>query len=143
MAGIEAGLDSGSRAAFLALIAAQAAHSVEEYAFRLFDVLAPARFVSAVFGELFGADLATGFALANAAIVLLGVSCYIGVVRPRRPAARAVAWFWTVLELANAVGHLALAASRGSYFPGLATAPLLLGVSSYLGYRLAASAPSS
>jgi hypothetical protein len=33
------------RSAFLALILAQAAHSVEQYAFRLYDVLAPARYV--------------------------------------------------------------------------------------------------
>jgi len=32
--------------AFLALIVAQAAHSIEEYVFRLFEVLAPARFIS-------------------------------------------------------------------------------------------------
>jgi hypothetical protein len=37
-----------SRRAFLVLILAQAAHSTEEYVFRLFDVFAPARFVSSL-----------------------------------------------------------------------------------------------
>jgi hypothetical protein len=50
-----------SRWAFLALILAQAAHSIEEYLFRLFDVFAPARFVS----RLVSNDLAVGFALVN------------------------------------------------------------------------------
>ena len=54
-------MDSRSRAAFLALIIAQAAHSIEEYAFRLFDVLAPARFISGLLSD----DLARGFAIAN------------------------------------------------------------------------------
>jgi hypothetical protein len=44
------------RAGFLILILTQAAHSVEEYVFRLYDVLAPARFISG----LFSADLPTG-----------------------------------------------------------------------------------
>ena len=55
-----------SRWAFLMLILAQAAHSTEEYVFRLFDVFAPARFVSSLVSD----DLAVGFALINAGLVL-------------------------------------------------------------------------
>jgi hypothetical protein len=121
-----------SRAAFAALIAAQAAHSVEEYVFRLFDVFAPARAVSG----LFSSDLATGFAVANAGIVFFGVWAYLANVRTSRPGSRGLAWFWTGLEFANGVGHLLLAAGAGGYFPGAATAPLLVAVSSYLGARL-------
>ena len=40
------------------LILAQAAHSTEEYVFRLFDVFAPARFVSSLVSD----NLAVGFA---------------------------------------------------------------------------------
>jgi hypothetical protein len=41
-------------------------------------------------------------------------------------AARGLVWFWTIPELGNGIGHSALALSRGGYFPGVVTAPLLL-----------------
>ena len=56
-----------SRWAFLVLILAQTAHSTEEYVFRLFDVFAPARFVSSLVSD----DLVVGFALVNAGLVLV------------------------------------------------------------------------
>lgn len=122
-----------SRWAFLVLMVAQAAHSIEEYIFRLFDVFAPARFLSG----LVSANLGVGFAVANAALVLFGLWCYVARVRPGHPSGPVFAWFWTVLEFANGIGHSALALSRGRYFPGVATAPVLLGVSAYLAFRLA------
>ncbi len=125
-------MDRRARAAFLALIAAQAAHSVEEYVFRLFDVFAPARFVSG----LFSGDSSRGFAIANAGIVLFGVWCYAARVRRGLPSARGLMWFWALLELGNGLGHILLALGRGGYFPGLLTAPLLLGTSLYLIARL-------
>jgi len=60
-----------SRRAFLMLILAPAAHSTEEYVFRLFDVFTPARFVSSRVTD----DLAVGFALVNAGLVLFGLWC--------------------------------------------------------------------
>ena len=125
-----------SRWAFLALIVTQAAHSIEEYVFRLYDVFAPARFVSG----LVSTNLGVGFAVANVALVLFGLWCYFARVRPGHPSAAAFAWFWTLLELANGIGHNALALARGEYVPGVATAPALLGVSAYLAFRL--STPS-
>jgi hypothetical protein len=124
------------RLAFLALVCAQAAHSIEEYIFRLFDVFAPARFVSG----LVSTNPGVGFAVANAALVLFGLWCYFARVRPGHPSGLVFAWFWTVLELANGIGHSVLALSGGGYFPGVATAPVLLGVSAYLAFRL--STPS-
>jgi hypothetical protein len=59
-------------------------------------------------------------------------------VRPAHPSYRAFAWFWMVLELANGVGHTILAVSRGGYFPGVGTAPVLIAVSLYLGAKLSA-----
>jgi len=111
---------------------AQAAHSIEEYIFRLFDVFAPAHFVSA----LVSTNLGVGFAVVNAALVLFGLWCYFARVRPGHPSGPVFAWFWTVLELANGIGHSVLALSRGGYFPGVATAPVLLGVAAYLAFRL-------
>lgn len=132
-------MDLRSRAAFLALILAQAAHSIEEYAFRLFDVLAPARFIS----SLFSSDLARGFAIANILLVLFGAWCYVARVYRGHPSARRLAWFWALLELGNGVGHSAFALAHGGYFPGVVTAPLLLGISVYLIARLStAPAPS-
>jgi hypothetical protein len=127
-------MDPKGRAAFLGLIIAQAAHSVEEYCFRLFDVLAPARLVS----RFFSPNLALGFAIANTALVLLGLVCYLGWVQRALPGARSIAWFWAVMELANGIGHIALALEQRGYFPGLATAPFLLTISAYLISRLGA-----
>jgi hypothetical protein len=127
-----------SRWAFLALMVAQAAHSIEEYIFRLFDVFAPARFVSG----LVSTNLSVGFAGANAALVLFGLWCYFARVRPGHPSGPVFAWFWMGLELANGIGHSVLALSRGGYFPGVATAPVLLGVSAYLASTLSTASRS-
>ena len=125
-------MNSRSRSAFLALILAQAAHSVEEYVFRLYDVFAPARIISGLFSD----DLATGFAIFNIGLVLFGFLCYLVWVRPGRPAARALAWLWIVIELVNGIGHPAIALARGGYFPGVLTAPVLLALSLYLALRM-------
>lgn len=114
--------------AFLWLIVAQAAHSTEEYLTRLYDVFAPARFVS----SLVSPDPASGFLVVNAALVGFGLWCWAIPVRSGWPAARAVVWFWALLEFANGVGHLLLAVGQRGYFPGAATAPLLLALSSWL-----------
>ena len=126
-------MDPRSRRAFAFVILAQAAHSVEEYVYRLFDVFAPARFVSG----LFSSDTAFGFALANGLLVGFGAWCYLARVRPSRASARAYAWFWTCLEAANGTGHVLFAIIRGGYFPGVATAPFLLAASAFLGVSLA------
>lgn len=125
-------MDTPSRRLFLALILTQAAHSVEEYAFRLYEVFAPARFISGLISD----DLPTGFVLVNTTFVLLGLWCYAARVRRGHPSARGWAWFWIVLEFANGVGHPLLALSRGGYFPGFVTALPLLVLSIVLGTRL-------
>jgi hypothetical protein len=125
-------MDARSRAAFLAVIAAQAAHSIEEYWFRLYDVLAPSRLLA----ETIGPDRATGFAIGNAAILLFGLGCYFASIRPGHKSARGLAWFWALLEIANGFGHVALALAAGGYFPGLATAPFLLVTGTYLAIQL-------
>ena len=110
------------RLAFLFLILAQAAHSIEEYATQLYVVFPPARFVS----SLVSYDLSLGFVVVNTALVTFGFWCWAVPVYSRWRSARGIVLFWTLLELGNGIGHLALALSRGGYFPGLATAPLLL-----------------
>ena len=125
-------MDRRVRIAFALVILAQAAHSVEEYVFQLYEVFAPARWVSG----LFSANASVGFALANAILVLFGIWCYWARVRPGHPSARDYAWFWACLELVNGINHLLVAAIRGAYFPGVWSAPLLIVTSLYLGATL-------
>lgn len=114
------------------LVAIQAVHSIEEYWFRLYDVLAPARAVS----DALGVPRPAGFALTNLALVGFGLWCWLARARPERGAWRGFAWFWAVMESANGLAHGALAIAAGGYFPGLATAPLLLGFGLALAWQL-------
>jgi hypothetical protein len=111
-----------SQLVFLLLILAQAAHSVEEYATRLYEVFPPAHFVSSLISK----DLALGFLVANVALVIFGLWCWAVPLRSGWRAAHGLVWFWTLLELGNGIGHSSLAIARKGYFPGVVTAPLLL-----------------
>lgn len=124
---------------FLMLIVGQALHSIEAFVFRLWEVLAPARYVSG----LFGAGLPVGFGIVNLTIVAFGVWCYIGPVRHQWRSANGVMWFWALLELANAIGHTLFALGVSGYFPGLFTAPVLLVCSAALLPRLLQDGPGS
>src|SRR5262245_21527402 len=117
-------MSRSSRVAFLALVLAQAAHSIEEYRTRLYDVFPPARFVSG----LLSADRRVGFIIVNVSLVAFGLWCFFGPIRSARPSARAVAWAWSALEAANGLGHMTWALAAGAYRPGLATAPFLLAI---------------
>jgi len=125
-----------SQFAFLLLVFAQGAHSVEEYVTRLYDVFAPARFVS----SLVSTDISVGFIVVNTALVAFGVWCWAAPVRLGWRSARGLAWFWVLLELGNGLGHSAFALSRWGYFPGAFTAPLLLVLAASLAARLVRSA---
>ena len=122
--------------AFAALVASQALHSLEEYHFRLFDVLAPARRVS----SLVSLDPATGFAFVNTALVLFGLWSWLGPVRRSGRAGRILAAGWAIVEIGNGAAHSVLAALAGGYFPGLYTAPLLLAAGAWLLQTLRRSA---
>ena len=71
-------MDSRGSGGFGAADRGAAAHSFEEYAFRLFEVFGPARLVSG----LFSSNLALGFAIANISLVLFGAWCCVARVRP-------------------------------------------------------------
>jgi hypothetical protein len=129
---IEGAMRRLSRPAFLALVLVQAAHSVEEYAARLFDRLAPARFVS----ELFGFDRRIGFVIFNVSLVVFGLWCYFGPVSRGTRTGLALAWFWVVLEVLNGFAHLVWAASAAGYRPGLVTAPFLVATALFLASNL-------
>ena len=113
---------------FLALVLTQAVHSVEEYIFRLYEVFAPARFACSLFND----DPATGFIISNSALVLFGLGCYVFAVGPGHRSSRVWVWIWIIIQLINGIGHTVIALAQGGYFPGVATAPLLIGLALYL-----------
>jgi hypothetical protein len=110
------------QATFLGLVAAQAAHSIEEYFGRIYEVFPPARFVSGLISQ----DLQLGFIVFNVALVAFGVWCWLSPVRRRSPLLVTVTRFWIVLELVNGMGHLLWSIREMRYTPGTATAPVLL-----------------
>jgi hypothetical protein len=115
----------------------QAAHSIEEYAGRLWESFPPARLVSG----LVSADLERGFVIANLALVTFGLACWLWPVRRGWPGAVPIAWGWVLLESVNTIGHPLWTLRQGGYTPGVATAPLL-GVLAYrLARRLCQAAP--
>jgi hypothetical protein len=124
---------------FLALIAVQAVHSVEEYLGRLYEVFPPARFVSGLVSQ----DPRRGFIILNVMLVLFGVWCFLWPIRRRWASAVGLAWLWTVVEVANGVVHPAWSVIQGRYTPGVATAPLLLMLALLLAYQLRMTNPSA
>ena len=99
---------------------------------RLFELFAPARFVSGLISE----DLALGFAVVNAVIIAVGAWCYLGPVRAGGVAGQIAAAVWIAIELANGVAHLAIAAASGAYFSGSLTAGFLLVAAACLAFSL-------
>jgi hypothetical protein len=125
-------LSGRARLAFAALVAAQAAHSVEEYAGRLWESFPPARFLTG----LVSSDLETGFLILNIGLVAFGVWCLLWPVRRGWPSARTLASVWVVIETINGVGHPLWALRIGGYTPGVATAPILLALAVWLATEL-------
>jgi hypothetical protein len=108
--------------AFALLLAAQAAHSVEEYVAKLYDVFPPARFVSSLFSD----DPRAGFVIANVLLIAVGAWCWVIPIGRNWPSAVALSWFWAVLEIVNGTVHSIL------------TAPLLIASGAWLSISLVA-----
>lgn len=128
-------IDRTTKLAFSILILAQAAHSLEEYWHRLYEVLAPARF----FCGLVSSDLQMGFVVINSSVVAAGVLCYLLPVRLEWKGAVGIVLFWCLFEGANGLAHLAWSLGSATYQPGAATAPILLVTACWLGLHLARS----
>ena len=122
----------GAQATFGALVLAQAAHSVEEYLGRLYEVFPPARFVSGLLSQ----DRERGFLIFNVVLVAFGVWCVLGPVRRGSSWGVPLGWLWVAIELVNGIGHPLWSLGRGGYTPGVATAPLLLALALYLAWQL-------
>jgi uncharacterized membrane protein HdeD (DUF308 family) len=121
-------------ASFFALIAIQAAHSVEEYLGRLYDVFPPAKFVSGLLSQ----DLRFGFFIGNVLLLTFGLWCFFWPIRRRWRSAMAIGWLWVTIELINGVVHPLWSLHELRYTPGVATAPLLFIVALYLARQLRA-----
>jgi hypothetical protein len=124
---------------FAALIVVQAAHSIEEYAGRLWESYPPARFLTGVIS----ADRELAFVILNVALVAFGVWCLLWPVRRSWPSAPAIMWLWVVIETINGVGHPLWSLRQGGYTPGVFTAPILLGLALYLAFQLRRGAPNA
>ena len=120
------------RYTFLLLVLAQTLHSLEEYYFSLWTVLAPARIVSGLISD----NLALGFSIINSAVVLFGFWTYLYPVSRNWAYQSLFLWGWCALELANGVAHIVFAVQTQGYFPGLYSAPLLLLFSCYIGLKM-------
>ena len=116
------------------LILTQAAHSLEEYAGRLYEVFPPARAVSG----LFAADLRLGFVIFNALLVGFGAWCYVWPIRRHWASAKGLMWVWVGIELVNGVGHPAWSLAVRGYTPGVVTALMLLPLALALVWQLRA-----
>ena len=117
---------------FGALVAAQAAHSVEECVGRLWETFPPAAFLTG----LLSSNGERAFIVMNVLIVAFGVWCFFWPVRRGWRSATAIAWGWAAVEAMNGVIHPAWSIYQGAYTPGVMTAPLLLVLALYLASQL-------
>lgn len=107
---------------FALLVLAQAMHSVEEYAGRLWESFPPARLASG----LVSANREFGFVVINVGLVAFGIWCLAWPMRRHGAFLPLFAWTWVVIETINGLGHPLWSLLEGGYTPGVATAPLLL-----------------
>ena len=124
--------------AFGALVATQAAHSMEEYIGRLWESFPPARLLTGTISS----DRELGFIVINITLVAFGLWCLFFPIRRDWPSAAGFMWFWIVIEMINGVGHPIWTLRQGGYTPGVLTAPMLLVVALYLAVQRR-SAPSA
>ena len=118
---------SRTKVGFTALILALLAHSIEEYAGKLWESFPPAGFVTG----LVSSDRKLGFVVISSALIAFGFWCALFPVRQEWRSARAVVGTWALLLALNGLGHLAWTVWRGGYTPGVLTAPLLVAIAVY------------
>lgn len=120
------------KVAFAAIVVAQAAHSIEEYAGHLWESFPPATYLTG----LISPDHELGFIVINSGLVAFGLWCAVWPVREEWRSAATLVWCWIVLETINGAGHLFWSLLQGGYTPGVLTAPVLLALALYLAYRM-------
>lgn len=117
---------------FLALVATQAAHSLEEYCGRLWEVFPPAAFITGLVSE----DQQSGFIVINVLMLAFGLWCFFLPVRRRWSVAGLFVGIWIVIEIINGIGHPLWTLRERGYTPGVATAPVLLVLALSLAWQL-------
>lgn len=108
--------------AFFWLITAQLIHALEEYAFELWVVFAPARYLSGLVSE----NVEFGYILINITIILAGYFCCFKIIATGSNWTNFIILFWLFFETGNGLGHIVLSGLLGYHIPGLFTSPLLL-----------------
>jgi hypothetical protein len=121
-------MSSRIKTTFLLLVLLQGLHSIEEYTGRLWEVFLPARLVSDAVAD----NTEKGFIIINCCLFIFGMLCWLIPVRKEYSFGYILIWFWIIIEMINGIGHPFWAIYRGTYFPGVITAPFLLIVSVYL-----------
>lgn len=124
------------RVPFMALIALQGLHSVEEFIFRLWEVFPPMALLYRDSPEL----ARPAFVAFNALLFAAGLFCLWRWVWPGVGPARAAVWIWVAGEGFNAAAHAGWAMVTQRYNPGLATGLLIAPVVAYLAWRLGRTA---
>lgn len=120
-------MDQKIKTPFLLLVLVQALHSIEEYYGRLWEVFAPAKFISSLVSN----DHEKGFVIINIGLFIAGMLIWLAAVRNNSSAIIPV-WVLTILEMINSIGHSIWAVMEKNYVPGVATAPFLLILAIYL-----------
>jgi len=128
-----------TKAAFLAMVVLQAAHSVEEIIFKFHEAFPPMQSIYRRAPSL----AQPAFVLFNSVLILSALLCFFHWVRPARAGARAVLWVWVGIQLATVAAHVVWLALAGGYHPGLATVPALAAAAAYMTYRLAGASPAA
>lgn len=106
---------------FILLVLVQAAHSVEEYLGKLWEVFPPAVWLTGLISE----DRHFAFIVINGGLFVFGLVAWLLFVKKGHPIAVFFIWFWIVIELLNGVVHVGWSIMQGGYTPGVLTAPVL------------------
>ena len=115
------------RITFLLIVVVQGLHSIEEFFGKLWEVYAPAKFLSG----LVSPHLQNGFIIINVGLFIILMLTWLTTFS-KTYSTSGLLWLWIILEIINGVGHSVWAIIERSYVPGLATAPILIILALYL-----------
>ena len=107
---------------FAVLVGLQAAHSLEEAVFGLYELLPYINWID----RLRPGGSFVFFVVGNTLFVLFGIWCYVARIRPKAPNAGFFVMLWVILETLNGILHPTWSLTAGTYIPGTGTAPFLL-----------------
>ncbi len=124
--------DKSINSIFLLLVLTQAAHSIEEYIGKLWEVFPPARYICSLISN----DLETGFLIVNIGLFIIGMIAWFVAKQKGYQSIIGLLWIWVVIEFINGIGHPIWSGIDGGYTPGVLTAPFLFVLAFILQNRL-------